>query len=48
MNGERARITTSSRGVSGAVSSATESFISFPPRTTPICAVPPSALVAKR
>ena len=48
MKGERARITISSRGVSGAVSSATSSFASLPPRTMPICALPPSGLVAKR
>ena len=48
MNGERERITISSRGNSGAVSSAIFSVTSLPPRTMPICAVPPSGLVAKR
>ena len=33
MKGERVWMTTSSRGVSGAVSSATASFVSLPPRT---------------
>ncbi len=48
MNGERAWITTSSRGVSGAVSSAIASFASLAARTMPSCALPPSGLVAKR
>jgi hypothetical protein len=46
--GERVLMTVSSRGVSGAVSSATGSLISRPPRMTPSWAWPPGGLVAKR
>jgi hypothetical protein len=47
-NGERVVRVISSRPVSGAVSSATVSFISLPLRCTSICALPPSGRVAKR
>ena len=47
-NGERAWITISSRGASGAVSSATAILLSLPPRTTPSSTLPPSGWVAKR
>src|SRR4051795_2671009 len=47
-NGERPVSTTSSRLLSGAVSSGTVNFTVLPERCTSICAEPPSGRVAKR
>src|SRR3954453_6255911 len=47
-NGERPVSTTSSRLLSGSVSSGTVNFTVLPERCTSICAEPPSGLVAKR